>query len=82
MPYIMLEEDIEHYRQAGKKMADELVEQHKDELGDAVFALSNVIKGEYEHYSDRWNPAKLAKVEAMHTVLVETLEKYWEDMDE
>ena len=75
----MDKEDIEHFRNTGIRDANE--------FGDDTVELSNQIAREFEHYADRWNPAKMARVMAMVVVLNEKLkdgmayvESQWDDV--
>ncbi len=77
----MDKEDIEHFRNTGIRDANE--------FGDDTVGLSNAIAREFEHYADRWNPAKMARVMAMVVVLNEKLkdkmayvEEQWDDVYE
>jgi len=61
----MTKREINHYISVGRKVATPL----------DVYDLSMQIAGEFEYYSDRWNPAKLAKVVEMIRILKRKCEK-------
>lgn len=72
--YIMNTAIMEHYRLRGIEDANEY---------EDTVELSNRIAREFEHYADRWNPAKMEYVNAMIGVLVVLLRKqmnYAEDL--